>query len=144
MDWMATAANASLISIRSRSAVLRPALARARWMAADGWDCSDVSGPATVPCAPTVASTGAPCAAAASADISTTAQAPSEICEADAAVIVPSGVKAGRSPLSASAVVSGRMPSSASKMTGSPRRCGTGTPTISLASRPSLAAAAAR
>ncbi len=73
-----------------------------------------------------------------------TAQAPSEICEADAAVIVPSGVKAGRSPPSASAVVSGRMPSSASKMTGSPRRCGTGTPTISLASRPSLAAAAAR
>ena len=98
MDWMATAANASLISIRSRSATVSPALSSARSMAPDGWDCSELSGPATTPCAPTSASTGAPAAAAASADITTTAQAPSEICDADPAVIVPSSRERGAKP----------------------------------------------
>ena len=59
-------------------------------------------------------------------------------------MIVPSAANAGRRALSASAVVSGRTPSSWSNTTGSPRRCGTGTPTISPASRPSLIAVAAR
>ena len=102
-----------------------------------------MSGPATTPCAPISASTGAPAAAAASADITTTAQAPSEICEAEPAVIVPSAANAGRSLASASAVVSARTPSSVSKISGSPRRCGTGTGTISSASRPFLIASAA-
>ena len=127
MDWMATAANASLISIRSRSATVSPALPSAWAMALAGCDCSELSGPATQPCAPISASTGAPAAAAASADITTTAQAPSEICEAEPAVIVPSAANAGRSLLSDSAVLSARTPSSVSKTTGSPRRCGTWT-----------------
>ena len=59
-------------------------------------------------------------------------------------MIVPSAANAGRSALSPSAVVSGRTPSSWSNTTGSPRRCGTGTPAISPASRPSLIAVAAR
>src|SRR5215467_4075497 len=93
-------------------------------MARDGWDCSELSGPATLPCAPTSASTPIPRAAAASADITTTAHAPSEICEAEPAVIVPSAPNAGGSLPSASAVVSGRTPSSASNRIGSPRRGG--------------------
>ena len=56
--------------------------------------------------------------------ITTTAQAPSEICEAEPAVIVPSGLNAGRSLASDSAVVSPRMPSSSRTTTGSPLRCG--------------------
>ena len=45
MDWMATAANASLISIRSRSATVSPALPSARSIAWAGWECSELSGP---------------------------------------------------------------------------------------------------
>ena len=45
--------------------------------------------------------------------------------------MVPSGEKAGRSLASASAVVSARTPSSVSNSTGSPRRCGIETGTIS-------------
>ena len=75
--------------------------------------------------------------------MTTTAQAPSEIWDADPAVIVPSRAKAGFSPARDSAVVSARIPSSVSKITGSPRRCGTGTPTISAANSPSLTALAA-
>ena len=82
MDWMATAANASLISIRSRSSAPRPALARACLMALEGWEGSELSGPATLPCAPISASTAQPARSAASADITTTAAAPSEICDA--------------------------------------------------------------
>ena len=51
-------------------------------MALEGWDCSELSGPATLPCAPISAMTSAPARCAASADITTTAAAPSEICEA--------------------------------------------------------------
>src|SRR5262249_59832371 len=104
----------------------------------------ELCGPATTPCAPTSASTVAPAAAAASDDITTTAQAPSEICEAVPAVMVPSLANAGGSLASASALVSGLTPSSVSKITGSPLRCGTGTGTISSASRPFLIASAAR
>ena len=127
-------------------------------MAWDGWECSELSGPATLPCAPISASTRTPARSAASADITTTAAAPSEICEAVPAVIVPSFPKAGRSLAKASTVVPGRMPSSCVTVSVSPlfcpggttppappaRACGTGTPTISAANRPFLVAAAAR
>src|ERR1019366_1297592 len=65
MDWMTTDANASLISIRSRSPTLSPALPSAWLMAAEGCDCSQLPGPATLPCAPISARTGAPDDAAA-------------------------------------------------------------------------------
>ena len=50
----------------------------------------------------------------------------------------------GRRRASVSSEVSARGPSSRSKDTGSPRRCGTGTGTISRSNRPSAWAAAAR
>ena len=64
-------------------------------MALEGWECSELSGPATLPCAPISASTCAPACCAASADMTTTAAAPSEICDAVPAVIVPSGAERG-------------------------------------------------
>ena len=80
MDWMATIADTSLISIRSRSDTVRPALARACRMALDGWECSELSGPATLPCVPISASARTPARSAAATDITTTAAAaPSEI-----------------------------------------------------------------
>ena len=57
---------------------------------------------------------------------------------------MPSLPKAGLSLASVSAVVPGRMPSSSVTVSVSPLRCETGTPTISAANRPFLAAAAAR
>ena len=59
-------------------------------------------------------------------------------------MIVPPEANAGRSLLSDSAVLSALTPSSVSKTTGSPRRCGTWTGTISSASSPFLIASAAR
>ena len=112
-------------------------------MALDGWECSELSGPATFPCAPISAMTFSPARSAYSADVTTTAAAPSEICEAVPAVIVPSWLKAGLSLASVSAVVPGRMPSSSVTVSCSPF-AGTGTPAISAANRPFLAAAAAR
>jgi energy-converting hydrogenase Eha subunit B len=56
MGWMATIANASLISIRSGSDIVRPDLAGACRMALDGWECSELSGPVTLPCVPISAS----------------------------------------------------------------------------------------
>ena len=50
--------------------------------------------------------------------ITTTAAAPSEICDALPAVTVPSPVNAGRRPASVAGVVSGRIPSSRSNRTG--------------------------
>ena len=73
-----------------------------------------------------------------------TAAAPSEICDALPAVIVPSLLNAGRSFESESVVVPGRTPSSESITIGSPLRWGTETGVISSAKRPSLMAAAAR
>ncbi len=60
------------------------------------------------------------------------------------AVIVPVGFTTGFNFASASSVVSGRGCSSLSTETGSPFFCGTGTPTISSAMRPSRIAALAR
>ena len=51
-----------------------------------------------------------PSASAFSRDMSSTAAAPSEICDEFPAVILPSGLNAGFSPASASSVVSGRIP----------------------------------
>ena len=56
---------------------------------------------------------------------------------------VPSRIT-GRRRVRVSILVSARGPSSFSKGTGSPRRCGTGTATISLSKRPSFWAATAR
>ena len=109
-----------------------------------GWDSSDGSGPATLPCAPISARIGAPSSSAFARDITTTAAAPSEICEADPAVTVPSAENAGRSLASDAAVVPGRTPSSSEIVIGSPRRCGTVTLTISSSNRPFLRASAAR
>jgi hypothetical protein len=75
--------------------------------------------------------------------ITTTAAAPSEIWEAEPAVIVPSEEKAGRNRARLSTVVSPRTPSSVLKRTGSPLRCGISTGAISSSNRPLAAAAAA-
>ena len=113
-------------------------------MAFAGWACSDASGPATKPWWPTSARIGAPSSSAFRRDMTTTAAAPSEIWDAEPAVIVPSGANAGRSFASDSAVVSGRTPSSSLTTSGSPLRCGISTGTISSSNRPSFIAAAAR
>ena len=75
----------------------RPSLASACLMALAGWDCSELSGPATLPCAPISASQVRPSSSALALLMTTTAAAPSEICEAVPAVIVPSLANAGRS-----------------------------------------------
>jgi hypothetical protein len=144
VETMPTAAKASFSSTRSRSAGSMPSRAQAFWMARDGWLCSVASGPATTPCAPISASGVSPSSAALAADITTTAQAPSEICDADPAVIVPSFANAGLSFDRLSAVVSARTPSSSRNSTGSPLRCGMSTGVTSSSNRPFFAAAAAR
>ncbi len=88
---MPTAANASLISTRVRSATAMPAFLQAALIALAGCSCSDESGPATTPCAPISASQASPRRSASALSITTTAAAPSEIGEADPAVMVPSG-----------------------------------------------------
>ena len=65
--------------------------------------------------------------------ITTTAAAPSEICDAEPAVMVPSLRNAGFRPDSDSAVVLARMPSSSVNSSGSPLRCGIFTGTTSSA-----------
>ena len=85
-----------------------------------------------------------PSASALAADMTTVAAAPSEICEALPAVMVPSFANAGRRPPSDSTVVPGRTPSSVSTRIGSPLRWGISIGAISSASRPSFIAAAAR
>ena len=97
IDCSATAANASLISNRSTSAGVLPSRPSALRIALAGCDSSDGSGPATTPCAPISARTGAPSSSAFARDITTTAAAPSEIWLADPAVTVPSAENAGRS-----------------------------------------------
>ena len=75
--------------------------------------------------------------------ITTTAAAPSEICDADPAVMVPSLLNAGRSRPRLSVVVSARMPSSVRNSSGSPLRCGIETGTTSSSNTPSFQALAA-
>ena len=74
-----------------------PSLATAALIALAGWDCRVESGPATTPCAPISASQLSPSSSALALLITTTAAAPSEIGEAEPAVMVPSLRKAGRS-----------------------------------------------
>ena len=130
--------------MRSRSSTLRPAFFRACLIALDGCECRELSGPATLPCAPISASQVSPSSSALALLITTTAAAPSEIGEELPAVIVPSLANAGRSLASDSAVVSGRMPSSSLITSGSPLRCGMITGVISSAKWPFFCAAAAR
>src|SRR4051812_39692356 len=144
IDCNATAANASLISNRSTSAAVLPSRPRAWRIAFAGWDSSEASGPATLPCAPISARIGAPNSSAFALLITTTAAAPSEIWLADPAVTVPSAANAGRNFASDAAVVPSRTPSSSVTVTGSPRRCGTVTVTISSSNNPFLRAVTAR
>ena len=120
-----------------------PSRATAFLIALAGWHCSVESGPATTPCAPISHSQVRPSSSALALLITTTAQAPSEIWDAEPAVMVPSLRKAGRSPASDSAVVLARMPSSSVNSIGSPLRCGILTGTTSSAKTPSFQAAAA-
>ena len=89
-----------------------PSLSQAFLVALAGCICRVESGPATMPCAPISASHARPSSSALALLITTTAQAPSEICDAEPAVMVPSLANAGRSAPSDSAVVSPRTPSS--------------------------------
>ena len=126
MEAIPTAANASLISTRSRSVGSMPSLAQALAMARAGWDWRVESGPATTPWAPISAIQVRPSSSALVLLITTTAAAPSEIGEAEPAVMVPSLLNAGRSVPRDSVVVSARMPSSWAKTMGSPLRWGDG------------------
>ena len=121
-----------------------PSFPQAAVMAAAGCACRVESGPATTPWAPISASQVRPSSSALALLITTTAAAPSEICEDEPAVIVPFLSKAGRSRPRLSAVVSARMPSSSLKTTGSPLRCGISTGTTSSSNSPFFQAAAAR
>ena len=113
-------------------------------MALAGCSCRVESGPATWPWAPISASQVRPSSSALALLITTTAQAPSEICEEEPAVIVPSLVNAGRSLPSDSTVVSPRTPSSVVTTIGSPLRCGISTGTTSSSKTPFFRASAAR
>src|SRR5439155_14995543 len=114
--FSATAANASLISTRSRSSTSRPAFFSALLRARAGTVCSHAYRSALMPWATISTSGSAASFRARSLDITTTAAAPSEICDALPAVIVPFFLNAGASLLSDSTVVSGRMPSSRSSL----------------------------
>src|SRR5690242_8118105 len=143
VDATDTAANASLISITSNCAAEMPSRASALVIALAGCACNIESGPATTPCAPISHNQLNPNSRALALLITTTAHAPSEICDDDPAVIVPSGRNAGFNRPNDAAVVSARTPSSSVNSTGSPLRCGTDTATTSSANTPSFHAAAA-
>ena len=128
------------VEVGGRDALLLAGLRGRVWRAAAG---GVESGPATMPCAPISASHSRPSSSAFALLITTTAAAPSEICEAEPAVIVPSLLNAGRSLPSDSAVVSPRTPSSWETTTGSPLRCGISTGTTSSSKTPFFQATAA-
>ena len=67
-----------------------PSFSAAFAIALAGWSWSVESGPATWPEAPISASQVRPSSSALALLITTTAQAPSEICEAEPAVMLPS------------------------------------------------------
>ena len=105
-----TGANASLISTKSMSEI--DILLRSSSFAVAGIGPSSIftgSHP-TVVWSMIRARGVTPSCSAFSRDISSTAAAPSEICELLPAVILPSSLKTGLSAASASSVVSGRMP----------------------------------
>src|SRR5690606_35278306 len=144
IDATPTAAKASLSSNRSMSPTDSDARSSACLIERDGWVSSDGSGPATWPYDTISPSGSPPRRSAASLEATITAAAPSEICEALPAVMLPALSKAGRSLPSDSTVVSLRTPSSVLKITGSPLRCGISTLTISASNSPSFCARAAR
>src|SRR3954453_10401595 len=139
-----TPANASLISTTSRSSVVAPIRFNAFSSASAGTVCSDANRSADIPYASIRATGVSPSRRTAPSLATTTAHAPSLICDALPAVTVPSSVNAGRSVASRSTVVSARMPSSRSTTSGSPLRCGTETRTTSSSNRPASHASAAR
>ena len=142
---MATDANASLISKRSTWSGVRFSRPNALPMAFAGWDNSDGSGPATVPCAPISARIGAPSSSALARDITTTAAAPSEIWDDEPAVTVPSWrTPDAVSPVSPPWCPEAYRPRHSLTITGSPLRCGTSTVTISSSNKPFFCASAAR
>ena len=136
------AANASLASIRSISATVRPAFSIAFLVAGTG-PTPMIDG-STPPKAPDtqVAMGLTPSSFAFSSLITTTAAAPSLMPEAFPAVTIPSFLNAGRSLAMLSAVVPGRGPSSVSNTT-VVFFCFTSTGTISSLKRPLSIAAQA-
>src|SRR6185503_4461538 len=134
----ACAANASLISIRSRSAGFHPAFSSARR--------DDGTGPMPMIDGSTPDEANArilakglrPSCAARSAFMTSTAAAPSLIPDALPAVTLPCLSNAGRNAESASSVAPALMNSSLSNATGSPLRCGSITGTISSLNLPAF------
>ena len=133
-----TGANASLTSNRSMSPIDMPLRSSSCAVAGIG-PVSIITGSTPTVVWSTIRARGVtPSSLARSAVISSTAAAPSEICDELPAVTRPSGLNAGLSPASASSVVSGRMPWSATYV--SPL---TENGTISRSKRPSSVARAA-
>ena len=105
-----TGAKASLISIRSMSSIAIPFRSSSLRVAGIGPVSMITGSTPTVVWSMIRARGFSPSALALSAAMSSTAAAPSEICDELPAVILPSGLKAGLRLASASSVVSGRMP----------------------------------
>src|SRR5665213_1370231 len=139
----ACAANASLASIRSRSAAFQPAFSSALREAGIG-PVPMIAGSTPAVAQETMRASGVtPRRAASATDISTRAAAPSLMPEALPAVTVPSLAKAGRSFASTSSVVPARGYSSVSTIW-SPFRVLMVMGTISSLKRPASIAATAR
>src|SRR5438045_8886040 len=118
----ACAANASLISMRSRSAGFQPAFSRQR-READTGPIPMIDGSTPEDANALIFAIGLrPSFAARSALMTTTPAAPSLMPDAFAAVTDPSLANAGRKPLIDSSVVPVLMNSSAAKASGSPLR----------------------
>src|SRR5687768_5050931 len=126
--------------MKSRSAVVQPARSRALRIALEGWECRELSGPATWPGLPTTARYSSPFSSANLRDVRTRAEAPSDRGEEFPAVMVPSVTNAARSPARDSMEASGRTPSSVETTSGSPLRCLTLIGAISSSKTPFLEA----
>ena len=139
---MATAANASLISNRSTSPARQPALSRSLRIAGIGAVVNQAGSWLWVACALISARIGRPSRSASERRVRTSAAAPSALAEELAAVIVPSGRKAGRRP----GIFSGETLSgfSSCATTRSPPLAATVTGAISSAKAPPSIAARAR
>ncbi len=124
-------ANASLSSIASKSSIEAPSFARSFGIATVGaiMTHSGFMPPVAYPVTRAIGFT--PSSFAFASDMSVIAAAPSLICEAFAAVIVPSFLKTGLSFAIPSTLESGRGPSSRAMRTGSPFFCGISTDSIS-------------
>ena len=105
-----TGANASLISTRSMSSIVIPLRSSSLRVAGIGPSSIFTGSQPTVVWSTIRARGVSPSCSAFSRDMSSTAAAPSEICDELPAVILPSGLNAGLSCESFSRLVSGRMP----------------------------------